>query len=82
MGNIGCDKHKHRNPHEKSDTEKCHRPHWNGINRSGDFAAGEHGAQINAINLGIIVTPLAKDELTGRRGAGYRRMSEMTSQNC
>jgi len=29
---------------------------------------------ISAISPGIIITPLAKDELTGPRGAGYRRM--------
>ena len=35
---------------------------------------GKRGARINTISPGIIVTPLAKDELTGPRGAGYRRM--------
>ncbi|AMH43313.1 MULTISPECIES: SDR family oxidoreductase [Burkholderiaceae] len=35
---------------------------------------GERGARVNTISPGIIVTPLAKDELTGPRGAGYRRM--------
>jgi NAD(P)-dependent dehydrogenase (short-subunit alcohol dehydrogenase family) len=35
---------------------------------------GERGARINTISPGIIMTPLAKDELTGPRGAGYRRM--------
>ena len=35
---------------------------------------GKRGARINAISPGIIVTPLAKDELTGPRGEGYRRM--------
>jgi NAD(P)-dependent dehydrogenase (short-subunit alcohol dehydrogenase family) len=35
---------------------------------------GKRGARINAISPGIIVTPLAKDELAGPRGAGYRRM--------
>ena len=28
---------------------------------------------------GIIVTPLAKDELDGSRGAGYRRMIEVSA---
>ena len=37
---------------------------------------GERGARINTISPGIIITPLAKDELTGPRGAGYRRMIE------
>lgn len=35
---------------------------------------GKRGARINTISPGIIMTPLAKDELTGLRGAGYRRM--------
>jgi NAD(P)-dependent dehydrogenase (short-subunit alcohol dehydrogenase family) len=37
---------------------------------------GRRGARINTISPGIIMTPLAKDELTGPRGAGYRRMIE------
>ncbi|MEA3013733.1 MAG: hypothetical protein QOD42_2278 [Sphingomonadales bacterium] len=32
------------------------------------------GARINSISPGIIITPLARDELTGPRGEGYRRM--------
>ena len=35
---------------------------------------GKRGARINTISPGIIITPLAKDELSGPRGAGYRRM--------
>ena len=35
---------------------------------------GKRGARINAISPGIIITPLAKDELSGPRGDGYRRM--------
>ena len=35
---------------------------------------GKRGARINTISPGIIVTPLAKDELSGPRGEGYRRM--------
>jgi NAD(P)-dependent dehydrogenase (short-subunit alcohol dehydrogenase family) len=35
---------------------------------------GKRGARVNTIGPGIIMTPLAKDELTGPRGAGYRRM--------
>jgi NAD(P)-dependent dehydrogenase (short-subunit alcohol dehydrogenase family) len=31
-------------------------------------------ARVNAISPGIIITPLARDELTGPRGEGYRRM--------
>ena len=37
---------------------------------------GKRGARLNTISPGIIMTPLAKDELTGPRGAGYRRMIE------
>lgn len=35
---------------------------------------GKRGARLNTISPGIIMTPLAKDELTGPRGEGYRRM--------
>jgi NAD(P)-dependent dehydrogenase (short-subunit alcohol dehydrogenase family) len=35
---------------------------------------GRRGARINTISPGIIITPLANDELGGPRGAGYRRM--------
>jgi len=38
---------------------------------------GRRGARLNTISPGIIVTPLAKDELTGPRGEGYRRMIEL-----
>jgi NAD(P)-dependent dehydrogenase (short-subunit alcohol dehydrogenase family) len=38
---------------------------------------GKRGARINAISPGIIITPLAKDELSGPRGEGYRRMIEL-----
>ncbi len=37
---------------------------------------GSRGARVNTISPGIIITPLAKDELTGPRGEGYRRMIE------
>jgi NAD(P)-dependent dehydrogenase (short-subunit alcohol dehydrogenase family) len=37
---------------------------------------GKHGARVNTISPGIVMTPLAKDELGGPRGAGYRRMIE------
>jgi NAD(P)-dependent dehydrogenase (short-subunit alcohol dehydrogenase family) len=33
-------------------------------------------ARINTISPGIVMTPLAKDELAGPRGAGYRKMIE------
>ena len=39
---------------------------------------GERGARVNTISPGIIMTPLAKDELTGPRGEGYRRMIELS----
>jgi NAD(P)-dependent dehydrogenase (short-subunit alcohol dehydrogenase family) len=35
---------------------------------------GRRGARVNTISPGIIITPLAKDELNGPRGEGYRRM--------
>lgn len=35
---------------------------------------GQRGARVNTISPGIIITPLAQDELSGPRGAGYRRM--------
>ncbi|WP_125588129.1 SDR family oxidoreductase [Companilactobacillus jidongensis] len=34
------------------------------------------GARINAISPGIVMTPLALDELNGPRGAGYKKMFE------
>ena len=37
-------------------------------------AWGKRGATINAISPGIIITPLAADELKGPRGEGYRKM--------
>ena len=40
---------------------------------------GKRGARVNTISPGIIMTPLAKDELTGPRGEGYRRMIEVSA---
>ncbi len=37
---------------------------------------GKRGARINTISPGIIMTPLAKDELSGPRGESYRNMIE------
>jgi NAD(P)-dependent dehydrogenase (short-subunit alcohol dehydrogenase family) len=37
---------------------------------------GQRGARINSLSPGIIITPLANDELNGPRGDGYRRMIE------
>ena len=38
----------------------------------------ERRARVNTISPGIIMTPLANDELTGPRGEGYRRMIELS----
>jgi NAD(P)-dependent dehydrogenase (short-subunit alcohol dehydrogenase family) len=38
----------------------------------------KRGARLNTISPGIIITPLAKDELSGPRGEGYRRMIEQS----
>lgn len=40
---------------------------------------GKRGARVNTISPGIIFTPLAKDELTGPRGEGYRRMIDISA---
>jgi NAD(P)-dependent dehydrogenase (short-subunit alcohol dehydrogenase family) len=40
---------------------------------------GKRGARVNTISPGIIITPLANDELNGPRGAGYRRMIEISA---
>lgn len=37
---------------------------------------GQRGARLNTISPGIIITPLAMDELRGPRGQGYRQMIE------
>lgn len=37
---------------------------------------GKRGARVNTISPGIIITPLANDELKGPRGEGYRKMIE------
>lgn len=37
---------------------------------------GQRGARVNTISPSIVITPLANDELSGPRGAGYRRMIE------
>ena len=39
---------------------------------------GKRGARVNTISPGIIMTPLAKDELSGPRGEGYRRMIDVS----
>jgi NAD(P)-dependent dehydrogenase (short-subunit alcohol dehydrogenase family) len=40
---------------------------------------GKRGARVNTISPGIIITPLARDELRGPRGEGYRRMIELSA---
>ena len=39
----------------------------------------KRGARVNTISPGIIITPLANDELKGPRGPGYRRMIEVSA---
>ncbi|WP_336002846.1 SDR family oxidoreductase [Acinetobacter pittii] len=38
----------------------------------------KRGARVNTISPGIIITPLAKDELAGPRGEGYHKMLELS----
>jgi NAD(P)-dependent dehydrogenase (short-subunit alcohol dehydrogenase family) len=38
---------------------------------------GKRSARVNTISPGIVITPLAKDELSGPRGPGYRRMIDL-----
>lgn len=40
---------------------------------------GKRGARVNTISPGIIFTPLARDELNGPRGEGYRRMIALSA---
>ncbi len=40
---------------------------------------GRRAARINCISPGIIITPLARDELSGPRGDGYRRMIQASA---
>ncbi|HEY1254661.1 MAG TPA: SDR family oxidoreductase [Terracidiphilus sp.] len=40
---------------------------------------GKRGARINTISPGIIITPLANDELKGPLGPGYRRILEVSA---
>jgi NAD(P)-dependent dehydrogenase (short-subunit alcohol dehydrogenase family) len=39
---------------------------------------GRRGARLNTISPGIVFTPLARDELNGPRGDGYRKMIELS----
>jgi NAD(P)-dependent dehydrogenase (short-subunit alcohol dehydrogenase family) len=40
---------------------------------------GKRGARVNTLSPGIVITPLANDELKGPRGAGYRRFIDGSS---
>lgn len=40
---------------------------------------GDRGARINAISPGIILTPLARDEMNGPGAAGYQQMIEQSA---
>ncbi len=40
---------------------------------------GRRGARVNTISPGIIIPPLANDELRGQRGPGYRHMLELSA---
>lgn len=39
---------------------------------------GKRGARVNTLSPGIVITPLARDELNGPRGEGYRRMIDLS----
>ena len=38
---------------------------------------GKRGARVNTISPGIVMTPLARDELSGPRAEGYLRMIDL-----
>ena len=40
---------------------------------------GDRGARVNSISPGIILTPLARDEMSGPGAEGYRRMIEISA---
>jgi NAD(P)-dependent dehydrogenase (short-subunit alcohol dehydrogenase family) len=40
---------------------------------------GERGARVNAISPGIIITPLARDEMSGPGGEAYQRMIDTSA---
>jgi NAD(P)-dependent dehydrogenase (short-subunit alcohol dehydrogenase family) len=54
--------------------DEAERAHLLDLLRIANVRWGKRGARINAISPGIIITPLARDELTGPRGEGYRDM--------
>ena len=43
------------------------------------LAWGERGARVNAISPGIIITPLARDEMTGPGAATYQKMIQTSA---
>ena len=43
------------------------------------LAWSERGARVNAISPGIIITPLARDEMTGPGAANYQRMIQTSA---
>ena len=43
----------------------------NSLRLMAEAVRGKRGARLNTISPGIVMTPLAKDELTRPRGAGY-----------
>ena len=40
---------------------------------------GDRGAPVNSISPGIILTPLARDEMSGPGAEGYRKMIEVSA---
>ena len=40
---------------------------------------GDRGARVNSISPGIILTPLARDEMSGPGAEGYRKMIEVSA---
>lgn len=47
--------------------------------QAASIAWGERGARVNSISPGIILTPLARDEMSGPGAAGYRQMIEASA---
>jgi hypothetical protein len=43
------------------------------------LAWGKRGARVNAISPGIIITPLARDEMSGPGAANYQKMIETSA---
>src|SRR3954470_3899226 len=47
--------------------------------QSASLTWGERGARVNAISPGIIITPLAQEEMSGPGAAAYRKMIETSA---